>query len=238
MSDQAQEAVEATPDLGTPEVTEAPSQQEKDVFEQRYNELRPQYDRTQNELHRYQNDPAFRQELFNELATEFGYELDAGDEEDEYLDPSEAAIKKLEELEKWRDGYVEEQQMQRQAVIAEKFSESKMTELGLPDDNDRALSEDERAQAQLQRNWIVTRAMSLPATQDQFGNVVPDIDAAFAEFRRMVPAAPQQRPEVPFTPTGGQENTGVPKWSDDPIKRREQREQMMLQRLEQMRGAG
>ena len=77
MSDQQEpiEAQEATPDTGTPEPTETPT---PDVFETRYNELRPQYDRTQNELHRYQNDPDFRQQLFAELAAENGYELDDG----------------------------------------------------------------------------------------------------------------------------------------------------------------
>ena len=147
--------------------------------------------------------------------------------EPEYDDPDEALRAELTELKTWRDGYVEQQQMQHQAAIAEQYSESKMTEFGIPAEGD---------DAELQRNWIVTRAMALPAVQDQHGNIVPDIDSAYAEFRRIVPEAPQARPEVPFTPQGGQENTGVPAWSDNPIERRAQREQVMLQRLEQMRG--
>lgn len=224
MSDQQEpiEAQEATPDPGTP-VTE-PTAAEANVFEQRYNELRPQYDRTQNELHRYQNDPEFRQQLFEELAAENGYELDAG--EPEYDDPTEALQAKLDALEQWKTSFEENQAMQRQAQIAEHYSENKMTEFGIPAEGD---------DAELQRNWIVTRAMALPAVQDQHGNIVPDIDSAYAEFRRIVPAAPQARPEVPFTPQGGQENTGVPAWSDNPIERRAQREALMLQRLEQMR---
>lgn len=236
MSDQAAEPiVEATPDTGTPE-TGGQSAEQTDAFEQRYNELRPQYDRTQNELHRYQNDPAFREQLFNELATEFGYEMDAGEPEDEYLDPDEATQRELQELKQWRDSFVTQQEQQQQAAIAEHYSENKMTELGLADDKDRNLPQTEREQAELQRNWIVTRAMALPPIQDQFGNVVPNVEAAYQEFRRIVPEAPQPRAETPFVPQGGQENTGVPAMSKDPIERRMQREQIMLQLLEQQRG--
>jgi hypothetical protein len=237
MSDQAApiEAPEATPDTGTPEATEAPSAEQKDVFEQRYNELRPQYDRTQNELHRYQNDPAFREQLFNELATEFGYEME-GEPEDEYIDPDEAVQRELQELKQWRNEFVEQQQLQQQAAIAEHYSENKMTELGIPDVTDRSLPPEIKEQAELQRNWIVTRAMALPGIQDQSGNIVPNVEAAFQEFRRLVPQAPEPRPEVPFTPQGGQENTGVPALSSDPVIRSQQREQIMLQKLESMRG--
>lgn len=230
MSDQQEpvEAQEATPDPGTP-TTES-----VDAFEQRYNELRPQYDRTQNELHRYQNDPEFRSQLFQELAAENGYELEA-EQEPEYDDPYEKTAAELAELRAWKESFVEQQAIQEQAAIAKQYSENKMTEFGIPDSTDRNLPEDERELAGMQRDWIVTRAMALPAIQDQQGNLVPDIDTAYKEFRRMVPEAPQARPEAPFTPQGGQENTGVPAWSDNPIERRAQREALMLQALERSR---
>ena len=125
--------------------------------------------------------------------------------------------------------------MKEQAAIAEHYSENKMTEFGIPDANDRALPEAERQVAEVQRNWIATRAMALPPIQDQFGNIVPNIDAAYAEFRQMVPEAPKARPEAPFTPQGGQENTGVPALSEDPMIRRQQREQIMMQEYERQR---
>ena len=235
MSDQQEptEALEATPDTGAPTTEGTP-----DPFETRYNELRPQYDRTHNELNRYKNDPEFRKELFNELASEQGYEIDPGEPEyeDPYADPSEALQKELAELKSWRDEFTQQTQMEKQAAIAEQYSESKMTDLGLPEVS-RGNSEEENQLAETQRNWIVTRAMNMPAIQDQFGNYVPDVESAFQEFRRMVPAAPQVRPETPFVPQGGQENTGVPAWSTDPLERRQQREALMLAKLEQMHQA-
>ena len=104
MTDQQEpiEAQEATPDTGTPEPTESV---QNDVFEQRYNELRPQYDRTQNELHRYQNDPEFRAQLFQELAAENGYELES-EQEPEYDDPYEKTQAELAELRAWKEEFV------------------------------------------------------------------------------------------------------------------------------------
>lgn len=242
MSDQ-QEPIEAQDEAtptGTPETVE-PTEQQLVDHEKRYNDLRPIYDRTQNELHRYQNDPEFRQELFRELAAENGYQLGEDTGEEYYADPDEELRRELQELKQWKEEYVMTQEQREQAAIAEHYSENKMTEFGIPDDNDRSLSQEDRETAELTRNWIATRAMALPGVHDQFGNIVPDIETAYAEYRRMVPAAPPEpttRPEVPFTPQGGQENTGVPAFSDNPIQRRAQREALMLEALERQASGG
>ena len=79
------EAQEATPDTGTPELTAA-----EELYQKRYNDLRPEYDRVQNELRKY-NDPEQRRQTFDQWAEEFGYTLDEGEQDyTEYDDPVEA----------------------------------------------------------------------------------------------------------------------------------------------------
>ncbi len=192
---------EATPE-GTPTTPEVD-------WEKRYNDVRPEYDRVQNELNRYK-DPAHREQLFNELASEYGYEIEQ--ETQEYDDPADQLRAELAEMKQWRDNYVAEQQYQRAAQYAESYSEDRLDSLGV--DNER------------QREWIVSRAMLLPAIQHE-GQVVPDIEAAHREYRELlndVQSSWVQSKEAPFTPQGGQENTGVPAWSDDPVERAAQRQ--------------
>ena len=81
----------------------------------------------------------------------------------------------------------------------------------------------------------MSRASAMPALQHE-GHIVPDVEAAYHEYQELVAFEQstwaQSKQGIPHTPTGGQENTGVPAWSDDPIQRREQRDQVMLEALQ------
>lgn len=212
MSDQAEpvEAQEATP-TGTPGSAE-------ELYQKRYSDLRPEYDRVQNELNKYK-DPEQRRQVFTEWAEEFGYTLDEGETYEEN-DPSEALRAELQALKQEWQGFTQQQQQQAAINIAEAYSENKLDSLGV--------------QNEKQREWIVSRASAMPALQHE-GHIVPDVEAAYREYKELVAFEQstwaQSKQDIPHTPVGGQENTGVPAYSDDPDKRADERQHRMLEKL-------
>jgi len=206
---------EATPETGTPE---------ENLYEKRYNDLRSEYDRLQNRV----NNPDSRRQLFDELASEYGYTLDEGDNnteteeyEDPYADPYEARMEKYEKelaamQQQWQT-YTTQQQQNQAIQFAEAYSEDRLDELQVADERTR--------------EWIVSRATAMPALEHE-GQIVPDIDAAHNEYKELVAAEHQRwaqsKADIPHTPTGGTENTGVPAWSDDPEERANDRLQWMM----------
>ena len=92
-----EETTQETPESGPAEAPAPDSQESIGDYEKRYNDLRPQYDRTQSELNeikqRFSQYEQFIQILSNpetqaEALRQFGIELEDG-EEDEYSDPDE-----------------------------------------------------------------------------------------------------------------------------------------------------
>jgi hypothetical protein len=217
------------------EQVEEPTQEETGGIDwkKRYEDLRPQYDRVQNEYSRYQ-DPEYRQQLFTELAEEQGYALPGPDEL--YEDPTEQLRAELraelqQELSK-RD----QADLHKQAVLyAQDYADAKLDEIGV---DKKQYGED----ADKIREWIETKATAMPALQDEHGFVVPDIEAAYEEYKALVNA---EKKRWGNTKTGvvaaseGQANTGVPSWKNeqDPDKRREMRNAWAQEQLELRRQA-
>jgi hypothetical protein len=196
-------------------------------WKKRYEDLRPQYDRTQNELQRFQTDPEYREQLFNDLASERGYELPTGEPEYDYeQDPAEAVRAELNTLKQEWQNFTAAQQQQAAISAAEAYSESKLDELGVENEK--------------QREWIVSRATAMPALQHE-GFIVPDVEAAFSEYKELIgfeqSSWAQSKRDVPFTPTGGQENTGVPAMPTDPDERSAERQRRMMERWNSIQSA-
>lgn len=214
------EAQEATPDTGTPELTAA-----EELYQKRYNDLRPEYDRVQNELNKY-TDPEQRRQVFTEWAGEFGYTLDEGEQQfEEYDDPNEALRAELDSLKSEWQNYTAQQQQQMAINIAESYSENKLDALGIENEK--------------QREWIVSRASAMPALEHE-GFIVPDVEAAYHDYQELVAFEQstwaQSKQGIPHTPTGGVENTGVPALSDDPHERAIQRQRIALEKYQALGG--
>jgi len=200
----------------------------EELYQKRYNDLRPEYDRTQNELNRYQSDPEFRKQLFEELATEQGYEFD--NSTDENYDPLEQLRAELRsEFQQTLTQRDQELSLREQAAYAQQHANTQLNSYGVEDDT--------------VRSWIETRALAMPHLQDEEGHVVPDIEAAYKEYEQMMNAHVSDWGNTKRTTvaaTEGQSNTGVPSWKneEDPDKRREMRnawavEQMALRTQDQ-----
>lgn len=189
-------------------------------WESRYNNLRPQYDRTQNELSQYQ-DPEYRQQLFQELASEFGYSFDGSDE---YVDPTEQLRAEL------RAEFQQELSARDQRAALEGAANHAM------EFADRALDklkvEDEKV-----REWIETRATAMPAIHDDEGFVVPDIEAAYKDYQDLINAEKQRwgnTKQGVVAATEGQSNTGVPNWRNeqDPHQRKLMRDAWAMEQVQ------
>jgi hypothetical protein len=213
MSDQ-QEPLETESEEPTPETGGID-------WRKRYEDLRPQYDRTQNELNQY-SDPEYRQQLFSQLAEEQGYEFGT---EDESHDPTEQLRAELrqefqQELSK-RDQTLANE---RAAMLAQNYAESQFAALDIP----------EKSKA---RDWIETKAMAMPGIHDEFGNVVPDIQAAHLEWVDAMNEVKQgwgNTKRNTVVATEGLENTGVPTWRNeqDPDKRKLMRDAWAHEQIE------
>jgi hypothetical protein len=219
MSEQAESPVEET---------EEPTQEETGGIDwkKRYEDLRPQYDRVQNEYSRYQ-DPEYRQQLFGELAEEQGYALPGADEL--YEDPTEQLRAELRaELQQELSKRDQAAQHEQAVLYAQNYADVKLNDLGV--DNDKI------------REWIETKATAMPALQDEHGFVVPDIEAAYEEYKELLNV---EKKRWGNTKTGvvaaseGQANTGVPSWKNeqDPDKRKEMRNAWAMEQLELRRQA-
>jgi len=192
-----------TPEAEEPQVPVEPGPGEPGTpgvdYQKRYDDLRPQYDKTYQELQAerqwkeaVRNDPEARAQFLQEL----GYVIE--EEPGEVLsdDPVEALRQEFSTLkEQWQaeqQAAAEQQQLAQamqagEAHIAQEFNQISRTDLT---DEDQA--------------WIISRALSLPA--DQAG--LPDIKTAFKEFeafeeRRMKQWAASKRTTHRVSPSGG-----------------------------------
>jgi hypothetical protein len=208
MSDQAPieetPAVPPSPETGTPG-----TDQEQIDWQKRYEDLRPEYDRTTQRLSERErlveglssDDPDTRAAAAQALGLQF---VDDSTDDDQYTDPTDQLAQKLQALEARLEQ--RDQQAQDQANIARIEAAVEQQLAQLPD----GLSEKDK-------NWIVKGALGLDPTPEG----VPDIQAAYQEFtewesdRQKQWAATKKAPHVSAV---GQQGTSAPDL-DDPAQR-------------------
>lgn len=181
MSDQA--PVEETPDAPTPEVEASDEQQAQAVvdWEKRYNDLRPEFDRTTQEAAQYRrlveglssDDPDTRQQAAEALGIEFVDQDDTDDdevddEEDLYADP--VARRRLERIEQ---RFAEEEAARAQAAQEAEEQARVDQAMAVVNEQIQALGRDETAS-----EAIFALSLTLPHTPEG----LPDIEAAAAKF--------------------------------------------------------
>lgn len=192
----------SAPDTGTPE-------QQID-WQKRYNDLRPQFDRTNQQLAQL-NDEEHRRQLM----AEWGYEVEEPAPEQGWADPNEELAQQVAELREWKEQrtQAEREQEQLQQITASVDAQFKEAATDL----DAAT-----------REWVTTRALNMDPRQDG----MPDIQGALTEYQTWVQAQQQQweearkRPRAPKIASGGQEGTSAPNLND-----REQRRAFMAEQL-------
>lgn len=212
--DEPQDHVEAEPtqEGGTPDVD----------YRKRYDDLRPQYDRTQSELAQLRkeqeairNDPEAQRRFLQEL----GYDLEDPEPDDFPVDdgdPVSALEQRLaaieaKEQEKARREAEEAQSREIEQHFAQAFSDI--------DPNGDLLDEEDR-------DWVVTRALTLPPTESGQPNVKAAYEALVARDRaKQQKWAESKKTGHSFSPAG-QAGTETPNL-DDP----EVRQAWMAQRL-------
>ena len=207
--------------------TPAPSAPEgtPDPYEKRYNDLRPQYDRTAQEaadLRRWkeslETDPTAQQEFLKSL----GYEVEE-EEPDPYLqqDPNADLRRELAELKEWKDGLTAKQQQEQQLAAVEANVEEQFKALG------ETLTEHDRKLVE------AAALYQLPARPDG----MPDIEAAYGLLVERDKHAQQQwrdgKRRAPAPPANGTEGSNAPNLDDT-----QQRRAWMAQQLEHMQAQG
>lgn len=140
-----------------------------------------------------------------------GYEVP--DDDTQYSDPNEQLARELAELKAWRDEFTGQQQQEQYVAQIEASVEQQLDQLGNLSDP--------------QKDWIVSRAIALPPTQEG----LPDIPAAHAEFQALINAEKQAwagtKPRSAFTTAAGQQASQVPD-----LDKHEKRVDYMLSRLQ------
>jgi len=193
-------------------------------WKKRYEDLRPQYDRIQNQYNQYE-DPQYKEQKFKEWASEFGYEIEDTDTE-VYDDPADQLRAEIAELKSNFQNYTQQQTQAQEVQIAHSYADRELEKLGVTD---------ERV-----GTWIKSRATSMPAIQYE-GHIVPDVQAAYEDYKELVNIEKQSwanSKQTSHVETGGRENTGVQTWQNesDPIKRSEMRQAWQIEQM-QLRAA-
>jgi vacuolar-type H+-ATPase subunit I/STV1 len=221
-------ADEQAPIEGTPEPANTPDQgtgtQEQSNWQERYEHLQPEFTRATQDRDRYRQEAEQTRQLVAALQAEdpqvrqqaaeaLGLQLIDEPEDDTQSDPNEQLARELAELKQWRDEFTGSQQQEQYVAQIEQSVEQQLDQLG-------DLSEP-------QKDWIVSRAIALPPTQDG----LPDIQAAHTEFQALINAEKQSwaksKPRSAFTSAAGQEATQVPD-----LDKHENRVDYMLSRLQ------
>lgn len=195
MSDQTTPATEPeptahadTPNTGT-ETTQ--QQQEREMIElERYKQLQAEFTRTRQQM----TDPEYQAQVAQEWLSANGYALpDDEPDPNQYEDPTDALQARIDQLESRLNGRDEQDQRAQQIQALEEFSERKMTDLGIPQDDPT-------------RDWIVSRAIALPPDND--GNL--NLQGAYEELQQLqthMQKQWQQTKRAPRAPGSGQQAT-------------------------------
>jgi chromosome segregation ATPase len=182
----------SAPDSGTPEP--------QINWQKRYEDLRPQFDRTNQQL----NDPEYQRQLM----AQWGYEVEDAQPEQEWVDPTDELRQELNELKQWRDQrtQAEQEQEQLQRITAS------------VDDQFKA------AQADLDpatREWVTTRALNMDPREDGMPDIAGALEAygAWVEGQQQKWEEQRRKPRAPKIPSGGQEGTSAPNLDDRQARR-------------------
>jgi len=200
-----------TPEQSAP--TGTPDTQQID-WEKRYNDLRPQFDRTTQELSRL-NDEEYRRQLM----AQWGYEVeDEPPDQGLYVDPTEELRRELDDLKQWRD---QRTQAEQEAEMLNKITSS-------VNDQFKAVAPD---LDEATREWVTTRALNMDPREDG----MPDIQGAVNDYNAWVESQQKQweqarkRPRPPHVPPGGQAGTDAPNLDDREARRAWMAEQLAAQ---------
>jgi len=192
----------ATPDTPDPSAPTGTPDAPTIDWERRYNDLRPQFDRTAQEAaqlraeqERLQTDPDYQRELLTRL----GYEIEEPDQG--YQDPTAAEIaalrQQVSELSGWKDNLTAEQQQAQQLQVINASVEEQFRSTA--PDLDPAT-----------REWVETRALGMPPRDDG----MPDIQGAFQAFQAWETERQKQwaqtKRNAPRPPLPGQQGTHEP----------------------------
>jgi hypothetical protein len=192
----------SAPDHGTPEP--------QINWQKRYEDLRPQFDRTNQQLAQL-NDEEYRKQLM----AQWGYEVEDAPPEQEWVDPTDELRQELNELKQWRDQrtQAEQEQEQLQRITAS------------VDDQFKA------AQADLDpatREWVTTRALNMDPREDGMPDIAGALEAygAWVEGQQKQWEEARRKPRAPRIPSGGQEGTSAPDLNDREARRAHMAEQL------------
>lgn len=189
-----------------------PDEQQID-WQKRYNDLRPQFDRTNQQLAQL-NDEEYQRQLM----AQWGYEVEEPAPEQGWADPNEELAKQVAELNEWKTQQTQAEQANAQfqkdaehiGAALQKFQE----------DIGRELDSEE------------VRLFGDAAFARRRDDGLPDIDSVLEATKAMRQREQQQweearkRPRAPKIASGGQEGTSAPNLND-----REQRRAFMAEQL-------
>ena len=210
-------ADEQAPTEGTPEhAANTPDQgtgtegQDTD-WQERYTNLQPEFTRATQDRDRYRQEvEEYKQlaaalqgedpEARRQAAERLGLQLIDEPDDTQFADPNEQLARELAELKQWRDEFTGSQQQEQYVANIEASVEQQLEQIGGLTDK--------------QKDWIVSRAIALPPTQEG----LPDIQAAHSEFSELINAEKQSwaktKPRSAFTTAAGKEGTQVPDLND------------------------
>jgi hypothetical protein len=207
-------APQDTPAVPAPDGTPPPPEIN---YQQRYDDLRPQFDRTNQEaaeLRAEMQRVATDEEYQRQLMTQWGYDIDEPDAQ--APDPSEELRAQLAELQEWKNATTAEQQQRAQLNTITTSVDEQFRNLA-PDLDDST------------KEWITTRALNMDAREDG----MPDIYSAHKAFTdwelaRQKAWASGKR-AAPRISANGAEGTQAPNLDD-----RQARVAFMAQQLDAM----
>lgn len=182
-------------------------------YEKRYSDLRPQYDRTAQELAalRAEQERLADADYQRQLMASWGYDVE--EPGTAYEDPTEDLRRELSELKEWKEGLTQREQEQQQLAQIE----------ASVDEQFKAAAPDLDPQT---REWVTTRALNMDPRDDGMPNIQGALQA-FQEWEveRQKQWRAQKR-RAPHIPSGGAEGTSAPNLDD-----REQRIAWMAEQM-------
>ena len=201
----------ATPDTPNPSAPTGTPDTPQVNYEQRYNDLRPQFDRTAQEaaeLRSWKERLTSDQDAQREFLQSLGYEVEEPDQG--YQDPTATELaqlrKELSEVSQWKDNLTAEQQQAQQLQIINASVEEQFRSTA--PDLDPAT-----------REWVETRALGMPPRDDG----MPDIQGAFQAFQAWETERQKQwattKRSAPRFSAGGKEGTSAPNLDDQQARR-------------------
>lgn len=175
-----------------------PGEQQQIDWQKRYDDLRPQFDRTAQEraalaaeVQRVSSDADYQRELM----ASWGYEVDDGTPDD----PTDELRQQLSELQQWKSSLTAEQQQAQQERALQASIDEQFRAIDPNGEFDKAT-----------REWLEAKSITVAPRDDG----MPDIAAAHKAFTdwelARQKAWQQTKRRAPHIPAGGSAGTNVP----------------------------